>query len=344
MLPNEVNTPLLYSADQLQELKGTPLYKAVQVMKVKLRREWDHIKSHRLRQMCEKLNVKKCPTFDDYLWATGIVWSRSFELPQSLDPEINDFSHSFEHCLSIVPGLDFFNHSNTPSCSLRINSNESKPQIQLEMAFGVWSLDQELTLTYGDKSNEELLYGYGFTLDFNPLEQLTLLIPFAMKANDERQKMQLLRQLNISPRITLTKVALQEAMRMTERNKLDSILTLIPEQTWSLFELQNLSAEELETIDAAQFQASMEFPSTNEWLARVNAFKVFLEAIQADLESNNGTGTLEEDILLLEKLNETRNTCDWKRHCIIYRSVQKKMTRDWIKILSLLVNYLTKTS
>jgi len=55
MLPDELNTPLFYSNKQLEELKGTPLFKAVQTLKSKLLKEWDLLEHQGLRQLCKKL-------------------------------------------------------------------------------------------------------------------------------------------------------------------------------------------------------------------------------------------------------------------------------------------------
>lgn len=283
--------------------------------------------------------MTKCPKFEDYIWAHGIVWSRCLEFPQSVDQQTND-SQSFAPALGIVPGIDFLNHSNTPNCTWRMYAKSTASQIQLERISSGWNLNQELTLSYGDKSNEELLFGYGFVLDYNPHEKLTMVIPFAQTGQTQERRVQLLNQLSLSPVITLPKRTLEEANKLMKENETFPILMLIPEETWSLIALQDLSEEVVKTMDFNQLQAVIEAATnTEKWITRCIAFKTFLESILEDSEGRNGTGMLEQDIQLLEKLNDN-SAQNWLRNCVIYRSVQKKMLRDWIKVLKFVIERL----
>lgn len=283
--------------------------------------------------------MTKCPRFEEYIWAHGIVWSRCVELPESVDQEIND-PHSFAHSLGILPGIDFLNHSNAPNCTWKMSTKSTASPIRLERISSDWSLNQELTLSYGDKSNEELLFGYGFVLDHNPHEKLTMIIPFAQTGKTQNRKLELLNQWSLSPVITLHKRTLEEANKLMEENKSFPILMLISEETWSLIALQNMSEESVKTMDFNQLQAAIEdTKSTEKWKTRCIAFKALLESILEDSEGRNGTGTLEQDIQLLEKLNDN-SVPDWLRNCVIYRSVQKKMLRDWIKVFKFVIDHL----
>lgn len=63
--------------------------------------------------------------------------------------------------------------------------------------------NEEITISYGSKSNEELLYLYGFALPTNPNDRVTL--PVSLVPDDIflQDKLQLIRELQLPPRLTL---------------------------------------------------------------------------------------------------------------------------------------------
>ena len=63
--------------------------------------------------------------------------------------------------------------------------------------------DEEITISYGSKSNEELLYLYGFALPNNPNDRVTL--PVSLSPDDPllQEKLRLIEELHLPPRLTL---------------------------------------------------------------------------------------------------------------------------------------------
>jgi len=62
---------------------------------------------------------------------------------------------------------------------------------------------EEITISYGSKSNEELLYLYGFALPINPNDRVTLpvsLLPDDILLDD---KLRLIQEFKLPPRLTL---------------------------------------------------------------------------------------------------------------------------------------------
>jgi len=122
-LPDEVQTPLHYSPDQMDELKQTTLRTAVSLMKADMISNWTKLKPV-FGQMCIDLSeimsqmdssgyllradLEDFVSMADFLWAVSIVWSRLMELPEGIDGR-------GPH-LGIVPGIDFINHSASPNC------------------------------------------------------------------------------------------------------------------------------------------------------------------------------------------------------------------------------------
>jgi len=63
--------------------------------------------------------------------------------------------------------------------------------------------DEEITISYGSKSNEELLYLYGFALPINSNDRVTL--PVSLLPDDIllEDKLQLIQEFKLPPRLTL---------------------------------------------------------------------------------------------------------------------------------------------
>lgn len=81
--------------------------------------------------------------------------------------------------------------------------------------------NEEITICYGSKSNEELLYLYGFTLPINSNDRVTL--PVSLLPDDTllEDKLQLIRELKLPPRLTLD----IHGHLSNESNRLAKILT-----------------------------------------------------------------------------------------------------------------------
>ena len=62
---------------------------------------------------------------------------------------------------------------------------------------------EEITISYGSKSNEELLYLYGFTLPINSNDRVTL--PVSLLPDDVllEDKLRIIQESNLPPRLTL---------------------------------------------------------------------------------------------------------------------------------------------
>lgn len=62
--------------------------------------------------------------------------------------------------------------------------------------------DEEITICYGSKSNEELLYLYGFSLPMNVNDRVTLPVCLLPDDNLLEDKLQLIHELKLPPRLT----------------------------------------------------------------------------------------------------------------------------------------------
>jgi len=163
------------------------------------------------------------PTYSDFLWAYSIFWSRAFPIPISNTIVLE----------GIVPGLDFANHSDTSPCiwtmsrfsadggrggrgsSTTKSSSAAPPFIQLVCPRGSkMTPGSEITINYGNKSNEELLYLYGFAQEDNKHDMLMVACPLPPPSDwDEtlHARVQLLHARGLTPQVFLPAAHLYEA-------------------------------------------------------------------------------------------------------------------------------------
>ncbi|SCV05087.1 LANO_0G18184g1_1 [Lachancea nothofagi CBS 11611] len=189
LLPNteDISTPYFWTSEELSALKGTDLLIKTERNLKKLVGEWfdviakvdaadendtqfylqsssspnfnvsDHI------QHAESLSWH---SFSAYLWSTYIFSSRAFPELIFNDKSLENVNQAF-----LFPIVDLLNHANgkkvkwhcvPPENALTFSTDE-------KLAAG-----DEVCNNYGDKSNEELLLGYGFAIPDNDFDTATL--------------------------------------------------------------------------------------------------------------------------------------------------------------------------
>lgn len=152
----EVAATFTWDEDDLQALDGSPCLEATSSMRSKLRNE----------------NV--VDDFDDWEWAFSILFSRAIRLGTSGRDEF----------LALVPYVDFINHSPFSSSYVTL---EPKQDSFLGQLFTTQTDDdivvyadrsykkfQQIYISYGPKSNSDLLLLYGFALDRNPFNSVAV--------------------------------------------------------------------------------------------------------------------------------------------------------------------------
>ncbi|PNW80530.1 hypothetical protein CHLRE_07g321200v5 [Chlamydomonas reinhardtii] len=269
-LPQSFDAPINFAAADLSELRGTTLAKAVEAVSRRMRDTWSRLESP-LAALCRDLGLRR-PTWDDWVWAYCVWWSRGQSLPvpesgsatkalASLSAASNGHGHgngasgngngggaglaagavrkvNIEVVEGLVPGLDFANHRHSPppqcwwevvaperptgkdatgstgsasasatpsSASTSASSNATMVRLQLHAGTRVRP-GEELFISYGDKSNEELLMLYGFAAPGNPHEFLMLYCPIPPQAEWDdvmHARMELLQSYGLRPQFFL---------------------------------------------------------------------------------------------------------------------------------------------
>lgn len=169
----EVNPTFTWSDEDLMFLQGSPVVAATISLQNKLKREYE--------AMREKLPLAAMfPqgefTYENWVWAFTILFSRAIRL-QSLQGG---------EALALVPYADFINHS--PFSSAYIDARESgswlfkdgEQEIILYADRGYRKMEQ-VYISYGPKSNAELLLLYGFALEKNPYNSVDVTVSIRPK-------------------------------------------------------------------------------------------------------------------------------------------------------------------
>ncbi|XP_010523051.1 PREDICTED: uncharacterized protein LOC104801461 isoform X2 [Tarenaya hassleriana] len=211
MLPTRFGNPLWFTDDEMSELKGTNLYRATELQKKMLMSLYNEkVEGLVKRLLILDGGSESEVCFDSFLWANSVFWSRalniplphSYVFPQSRqDPgscssiscvpatesanvkaeKESQVEESITHGETVwveglVPGIDFCNHDLKPVATWEVDGTGSVSGVPFSMyLLSVEqhpTLNKEITISYGNKGNEELLYLYGFVIENNPDDYL----------------------------------------------------------------------------------------------------------------------------------------------------------------------------
>ncbi|GAA5910166.1 hypothetical protein JCM8208_006747 [Rhodotorula glutinis] len=161
-----MRTTLYFSPAERELLRGSNLYGATEEREQGWRQEWDEV-----RGWISDDAVREELSWDKWLWACTILSSRAF--PSSLID--GDKANSTP---VLFPGIDMLNHRPTAKVTWSSDVHAEVASSGGEGDKGSLTIvldedvpaDEQVFNTYGAKSNEELLLGYGFVLPSNPAD------------------------------------------------------------------------------------------------------------------------------------------------------------------------------
>jgi histone-lysine N-methyltransferase SETD3 len=178
ILPNvdEVNPTFMWNDADLAFLEGSPVVAATQSLQMKLRREYDALLNG------DQGLILRFPdrfpsvyfTYENWLWAFVNLFSRAIRLRNLRQGEI----------LAMVPYADLINHS--PFSQAYIDARESgdwlfkngEEEVVL-YADRRYRRMEQVYISYGPKSNAELLLLYGFAVERNPFNSVDVTVSIA---------------------------------------------------------------------------------------------------------------------------------------------------------------------
>ncbi|XP_071698187.1 uncharacterized protein [Rutidosis leptorrhynchoides] len=210
ILPTTFGNPLWFSDDEFLELKGTTLFKATELQKKSLQSLYDdkvQVLVKKLLVLDGDLESEVC--FNDFLWANSIFWTRALSIPlprAAVFPQVQDEQQNHvngeKHGVEsngdginsssvqedtvwvegLVPGIDFCNHDLKAAATWEVDGTGAATGVPLSMYLlsveeAHHQIGDEISISYGNKGNEELLYLYGFVIDNNPDDYIMVHYP-----------------------------------------------------------------------------------------------------------------------------------------------------------------------
>jgi len=172
----EVNPTFTWSDEDLFFLNGSPVIAATKSLQMKLRREYDALLGGE-DGLCNKYPdrfPKEHFTHENWTWAFTMLFSRAIRLRSLKEGET----------LAMVPYADLINHS--PFSQAYIDAREGgdwlfssgEEEVILYADRGYRRMEQ-IYISYGQKSNAELLLLYGFAVERNPYNSVDVTVAIA---------------------------------------------------------------------------------------------------------------------------------------------------------------------
>lgn len=173
---DEVNPTFTWNDDDLAFLQGSPVIAATQSLQMKLRREYDDLlggENGLIRRFPDRFPLEHY-SFQNWVWAFVNLFSRAIRLRNLRQGEV----------LAMVPYADLINHS--PFSQAYIDARESgdwlfkngNEEIILYADRRYRKMEQ-VYISYGPKSNAELLLLYGFAVERNPFNSVDVTVSIA---------------------------------------------------------------------------------------------------------------------------------------------------------------------
>lgn len=197
-LPNVVDSPIVWNPREIALLDNTNLSNSLKERFFSILKQWhDMIQENEilnsfqlelkhdieLFQKWDQLSIQQCYeeivmktvqltpahwcSFSSFLWSHLIFTSRAF-------PEyVINTGHCKKSSIMLLPIIDLLNHDYTSKVEWSTDNNHS---FILSLLKDDIKQGEELFNNYGAKGNEELLNGYGFVLENNICDSVTLRI------------------------------------------------------------------------------------------------------------------------------------------------------------------------
>ncbi|KAK9863477.1 hypothetical protein WJX84_001825 [Apatococcus fuscideae] len=329
-LPNTFDTPAYYSDVELEELKGTNLYQAARLLKQQMAAVWKRLEPLCVQLLREEGIHTDPPCVDDLIWGYSTFWSRGQAIPVSL----KDVTEVEE---GLVPGLDMCNHSVPARARWQLQpaqASDSGPSnifLMVERSTACRP-GAEVTIDYGDKSNEELLLLYGFCTDtrnMNDQLMIPLLDTGSMPDDPTMEaRLMLLEQHGCKPQLFLPFQLMENIHRPPAESRHLGSSCYIPRTAFDTLQIWCMSRQQLAEELSRKTPAKLPEPDAASKADLLDLLVHLLAKTVERLEGPQGTESLEADLGLLNRAEELPQRM---LHSIIYRAGQKKLARHFLQ-------------
>lgn len=182
---NEVNPTFTWSEDDLSFLEGSPVIAATKSMQMKLKNEYNDLLGGE-GKLCDQypdIFPREHFTFENWVWAFTNLFSRAIRLRSMKQGET----------LAMVPYADLINHS--PYSGAYLDARETGDWLfktgeeeVILYADRAYRKMEQIYISYGPKSNSDLLLLYGFALERNPFNSVDVTVSIAPRTKEAVQK------------------------------------------------------------------------------------------------------------------------------------------------------------
>jgi len=172
----EVNPTFTWKDEELDFLQGSPVVAATRSLQMKLQREYDDLLGGEggLIEKFPDRFPKEHFTYENWVWAFTMLFSRAIRLRNLQVGER----------LAMVPYADLINHSAFSQAFIDARESgdwlfkDGNEEVILYADRGYRQMEQ-IYISYGQKSNAELLLLYGFALERNPYNSVDVTVSIA---------------------------------------------------------------------------------------------------------------------------------------------------------------------
>lgn len=318
----EVNPTFSWSDEDLNFLEGSPVIAATKSLQMKLKREYDSLLGGE-EGLCNKYPdrfPKEKYTYENWIWAFTMLFSRAIRLRSLQDGE----------ALSLVPYADLINHS--PFSQAYIDAREGgdwlfssgEEEVILYADRGYRRMEQ-IYISYGPKSNAELLLLYGFAVERNPFNSVDVTVSiaprtesFVKELNDEN--------IPVDP-LAEEKVEFLKSVGRESMVDFPCYADRYPVELLEFLRLMQMTPDDTRGKPLREFDYSRTISSANE----ASVLTSVIEAVRRQL--SNYPNTEEEDAALIKDKGMFRLLSYNQRMAIRHRRNEKRLLKRTIAAL-----------
>lgn len=320
---NEVNPTFAWKDDDLAFLDGSPVIAATRSMQSKLRSEYDALLGGE-GGLCEKYPdrfAKEDFTFERWIWAFTMLFSRAIRLRNLQEGET----------LAMVPYADLINHS--PFSQAYIDAREEgdwlfKTGSEEVVLFADRSYRkmEQVYISYGPKSNADLLLLYGFAVERNPFNSVDVTVGIAPRTESFVKAIVEDDSGEVDP-LADEKVDFLERVGSDKMVDFPCYADRYPVEMFEYLRLMQMTPEDSRGKPLFDFDYTRTISAANE----AAVLKSVIEAVSRQL--NNYPQTEEEDAIMIKDKKMFRIFSYNQRMAVRHRRNEKRLLKRTIAAL-----------
>mmetsp|Transcript_8895 Transcript_8895/g.16028 ORF Transcript_8895/g.16028 Transcript_8895/m.16028 type:complete len:566 (-) Transcript_8895:879-2576(-) len=176
-----------WTAEEKEVLRGSPTLIAAESLAEKIKREYAATYHEIILPNASVFKVEAY-TQDAWEWAFAVLFSRAICFPSTRE-------------LALVPYADLLNHNSFCSTFFDVQdggliSDERSVVLYSDRQY---SQTEQVYVTYGQKSNAELLLLYGFVVERNPFDSVEIAVSLSESDSLYKRKLQYLKDVGTDP-------------------------------------------------------------------------------------------------------------------------------------------------